>query len=250
MSKEYPFSWSQLNRFAQCPRSYFYAYELRLRMPPGFALVDGKAYHKAMEIGNIALRDAKALTAKQLHELYLEDLEQRVKTEEFVGTLQEVAHAQKKSGPLFDQYKADVYDKLRPRLIEDRFDVKLGDEPFCGVVDLVEEDSTLFDYKRTGREKNAAQIAESGQLHLYAHVHDTTKVGHIQLLVGKRQPEVVRTEVEVSKVHVGRSVEWAKGQMAAIRAARESKVWPQCSRDSWICSRRWCGYYGICYGPE
>lgn len=250
MGKTYPYSWSQLNRFSQCPRSYYYAYELRHFMPPGFSLVDGKAYHKAMELGNIALRDTKAWTTRQLREAYLADLAKRVEEEEFEGTLKEVDLARAKSAVLFDDYKRRVYDKLRPKQIEERFDVELAGKPFCGVVDLVEEDGTLLDYKRTGREKNADQIAKSGQLHLYAHVLDTEKVGHIQLLVGKRQPEVVRTEVVVPKKRVERTVSWARGQFKAIEAARKNGVWPQCSLDAWHCSPRWCGYYGICYGTS
>jgi hypothetical protein len=247
---KYPYSWSQLNRFSQCPRSYYYAYILRHFLPPGFALVDGKAYHKAMELGNHALIAKKALTAKQLRDLYLEDLETRIQKEEFVGTEKEIDLAREKSGVVFFEYKKKVYDELRPVTAEERFDVEIGGEPFCGVIDLVEDDGSISDYKRTGREKNAAQIAKSGQLHLYAHVKDTEKVGHIQLLVGKRIPEVAKTMVTVPKKRIARTVEWAKGQFKAIEAAKESGVWPQCGQDNWWCSARFCGYYGLCYGSS
>jgi hypothetical protein len=201
-----------------------------------------------MEMGNLALIAKKALTAKELRELYLENLETRVQEEEFIGTRKEVDLAKEKSGVLFFEYKKKVYDGLKPKSAEERFDVELEGEPFCGVIDLVEEDGAIIDYKRTGREKNEAQIAKSGQLHLYAHVKKAERVGHIQLLVGKRQPDVVKTVVDIMPKQIQHSVAWARGQMKAIEVAKESGVWPQCSRESWICSPKWCGYYSLCYG--
>ncbi len=248
-------SFTQLSTFAKCPRRYYYAYEQGIRIPPAFVLTDGRCYHKAAEAGNLALLGGRALSAAGLAEHYHSALDVALATEESQATRHEVDSARDIAGPLLAEYHRTVYPHVRPVEggVERRIDTvwQVNDTPisFCGVVDLVEVDGRIVDYKSVGRPHGADAVRGSAQLHLYAGHLGGLEVGHIQL-VKSRHPRVERVDVTLSPAAIKNTRRWAEDQARAIVACRASGVWPQCDRESWTCRPDYCGFYGICYLSE
>lgn len=248
-------SFTQLSTFAKCPRRYYLAYEQGIKIPPPFVLTDGRCYHKAAEAGNLALLNGRALTAAALAEHYHTALDCALATEEIQVTKGEVDTARDIAGPLLAEYHGTVYPHLRPREggVEHRIDTlwQVDGSPvsFCGVVDLIEADGRILDYKSVGRFHGADAVRHSAQLHLYAGHLGGLDVGHIQL-VKSRHPRVERVDVTLSPAAVRNTRRWAEDQARAIVACRASGVWPQCDRESWTCGEGNCGFYGICYLTE
>lgn len=246
-----PLSFTQLRTFSSCPKLYYYVYELGLRLPPPFNLIEGRAYHKTVEAGNLELLERRALRAAEFVERYEYELQQALflpESEE--GALvapEEVQRSIEGARQILPIYTEGVYQSLAPQLVEHRFDVELDNQSFCGVVDLVEHDR-IVDYKVVSRTHTQEVVRKSPQLHLYAHYLRRPRVAHIQF--GRRTGEVRMVEAVPAPVEIENTLRWAQRTAAAIEACRKSGVWPPCSREAWSCSPEYCGFYGICYRKE
>lgn len=245
------FSHSQLAMYSRCPLQYKRRYVDGRKDPPGIALVDGSAYHKALERGNLEMIAKRTPTGKQLVEYHAEALEELANKERegLVVEPREWDQAHKTAKKLLPDYASRVQGKVvKPVAAERKFETRVVGRDFLGVIDVVNQDGSFYDYKTSGRKKSEKIVASSTQLHIYAHVQGTLNTGHIQL-VKSGIPEVIYTPVTLSQAQIERSLVWAARVMDAIDNSMRTNEWAPCPPDSWHCDRRFCGYYDLCYGP-
>lgn len=247
-----PYSYSQLHTYTECPRRYYYVYELGLRLPPPFLLVEGRAYHQTLEQANRELLENRAVSAKEMVERYEERLHSLLSedsTEEGVeASRDQVVESVNGANLVLPVYAENIYVHLRPVLIEHRFDGALDDSmPFCGVVDLVENDS-IVDYKIVSKIDAPNVVRRSPQLKLYQHFIQRPRVSIVQL--SRNSNRVMRADHVPTDIERSNAVAWARRVIQAIEASRATGQWSPASPTSWTCDKKWCGFYGICYTKE
>ncbi|MBU1167087.1 UvrD-helicase domain-containing protein [Patescibacteria group bacterium] len=175
------FSYTQLVVFDSCPKQYKYRHILKIQGKGGVSMSFGNSMHNTlarfykeiMESRNLSLapslkrRGEKEGTLQRLLEIYDQEW-----IPEYYDSKQ---HEEKKKAEgqklLEDYYEANKEDFDKVMMIEEGFNVKIGDYTFKGVVDRVDDlgngQVEIVDYK-TGKERSEREVKKDKQLTLYS----------------------------------------------------------------------------------
>jgi len=246
LPREY-LSVSQVTMFQRCPRQYYFRYIENLVLPPGVAMAEGSAMHRALE---------HALHAKQQNDILPVDtlvdvFRARWKSEDEIvfddekGENENMIFA--RSRVFLSQYRQDFLPVIDPIEIEQRFVVSLVPGiPVVGFIDLIdrgEEDriDTVVDHKVTGRMKSAHEVENDMQLTLYAHVKKLPKVRFDVFLKNKKP-----TIKSLSAVRKPGDIRWVQHVFREVAESITMGRFPPCDPKSYSCALKSCGYYHRC----
>lgn len=244
-------SFSQIDMYLRCPKQYEFAYIKGLRMPPGVALLEGSAHHKAFEINNTnKIKKGKDLKANQLTEIFMEDFNERIKKEDKVIWGDEKENAIFARGKSWHQdYVRNIAPSIEPKAVEKKFEseIKLDGMEFTlsGIIDM-ETRTKVIDYKTTsdyGFREKRKEVDSSLQLSYYAHATNLPNVGYI-CLIKKANPEIGMLMSKRSSAQV----KWALTIASQVVQAIQSKTFHPCSPSAWQCNPKWCGFFSRCRG--
>jgi hypothetical protein len=135
--------------------------------------------------------------------------------------------------------------------------VKVGSVPVTGYIDLVERHSgfgtsgvedplAIADLKTSSAKWSAGDVEKDTQLTLYSIVKKTPFVRIDNIVTLKAGPAFHRFESLRSADQQRVFQEDFEETAEFVRRG----VFPKASIDSWACSEKWCGYWGMCRGRK
>ena len=138
--------------------------------------------------------------------------------------------------------------RIQPVLVEQKFSVILDDIELIGYWDLIDAKSFIRDNKSKGKTPSEDEVNKDLQFSTYAYGFRKT--------FGKKEKGIamdcaIKTKIpRAITIHTTRNdkdmediEKIAKGVTLAIKTGI---FYPK--RDSWVCSERWCGFWGLCRG--
>ncbi len=159
-------SYSAITTYRECPRQYWYRYELRLEAVPTVEAQLGSVVHRALEGAGHLRRQGEALSRERLRSLYDEAWAGQVPADPRRHAVMEALGWDLLSRA---QERGDL--DPAPAYVECRFEIELDGWDLRGYIDRVEPDPQggwrIVDFK-TGRPLSATELRRDLQLALYA----------------------------------------------------------------------------------
>lgn len=255
---------SQISMFKKCPKQWYFAYVLGMRRPPSGAQHLGSSAHKSFEAHNrFKLQTRDNMPVDELQDRYSD-------------AFKSVAHS---AIQWEDESPDKVYDdgakivtlfsvtsapRIQPIAMEKRVEFPI--ESLDGgaavpnlvtVIDLVDDQQRVIDYKTKGKSADRAEADNSDQLTAYALAH---KVAFGELPAGlmldifvrpmKTKPTGFHEEQPTTRGED--QVEIYKQDVRSVASSMAHDVktglFPYAPMDSWACSEKFCGFFSICPG--
>lgn len=251
-------SCSALQRYWKCPEQYRIRYQDMKGKPEpkSLALVEGSAFHAGIEsavqdkIAGVPIDLEKALVAVRRSVVSdyenpdtPSDADELSRDIYLSGSLQRAAEAAK-------WYIESQMERLRPLASEESFEIPIEDTGWYlnGKIDLLETDSTIRDFKLSGRAPDVDIADKSVQLTIYALAfwleNDHKLPRSLELdytITTKRTHGLVRASTRTEK-QVLVMLERIKRTIKAI----ETGEFPPANPESLWCSHKWCPFFAQC----
>jgi hypothetical protein len=255
MTEKPHMSQSQLGLASKCPVAWEFRYVKGIKAPPGIAALQGTGTHGGIQLNF----EQKKTTHEDLPAADIVDASvERFKAECHGGYVLDedagrpdrvIAEATDEVAALAGLYAREIAPEYQPVLVEERVRIELPNSPvdIIGVLDMADDKRRVRDFKTSGKRKTQAEVDSSLQLTIYSIAHKiatgepAADVG-LEVLVKKSTPErqtlVSDRGPEDYEVLANRANAFIKMQ--------QSGVFVPAPLDAWWCSKKWCGYFGIC----
>lgn len=254
---------SQVGMYQRCPRQYEYRYIQEIIDPPGVSMVKGTAIHKGAElIHRSMIETGEPINFKE----GAEGVASCFDTESlFIEDWDGVAPGVVKDAAIngYGAYYRCAVPRIKPLHAEKTFAIKVGTVPVRGVIDLIDRvpdtDMSLendpdnprlvevvSDLKTTAKKWPEQKIRFTPQLTFYALAEGTNRVRIDFLIDAKAGPKY---EQERS-IRDARDIQLLVEDVEQIADLIKKGVFPRCDPTSWICTPKFCGYYGRCRGRK
>lgn len=245
---------SQIEMYRRCGWSWKMRYIDKLKIPPGIAMLKGRAVHvgaehnwkqkieshEDMKRGHIQQAAAAAFegSKKGGYELTEE--------EKSIGHSKVLGEALDRTVIMSGAFADKIAPQYQPTLVEQSFKIEIPAAPYdiSGRVDMVDDQNRIPDLKTSGKKKQQSEADQSIQLTTYAAGiriktgKPVTAVG-LDVLVDTKTPQVQQL---VSK-RERRDFEILVNQVNAVTAGIQAGVFLPAAPGSWWCSNRFCGYF-------
>jgi hypothetical protein len=250
-------SYSQLWLFSSCPYRWFLERVEKLRMVPQWALVSGSSLHKGLETNNLELAQGKkGLMPGEIVEAAIAEMEgfEGVEEMEKDGKVVPLDKAKdrfaKEATAPVTKYKHEVEGDILQEGditgIEEEVNFEIGGVPFIGYLDLVQENAGLFyDYKFVSRVKSEHALRYDAQSRLYQIPKPGCSASLLQLVRGSKR--CVEAPIPWDDRATNGVMAWAENQVAAIKVALKTGVFPRCQPGAWQCSKKTCPFFRNCF---
>lgn len=273
-------SHSQIEMYLKCPRQYYWRYIRDHKRPPGVALTLGSGTHKAAEVTHHHIVDHDVPAPLEMvvaafsdkFDAQAQDIPQEAWQSEGVekGAVKDVGVK------LVSMYNTTVAPNVKPQVkngkrgIEKKIDIKIGEVPIIGYIDLIDTNAdsimtteerellkshgldvpSLFrtavvDFKTKTKSYSQDEINGSLQLTIYSYAEQIGLVRFDQFLNQKRP--------RFKRMHSQRTLQdyaWMHEIVTGVGKAISAGVFPPCDPTSWACTPKWCGFYYMCRGRQ
>ena len=248
---------TQMEMYSRCPESYRRRYVEGEKIPPAVAMLKGTGLHRAAETNfRQKVETHRDLPTSQIVEAAVAAFEAELAAgvtldveEESIGPTKVIGQAKDDVADLAEVHARHQAPDYQPTLVEEQVRIELpGPRDLLAVIDLVDDERRVVDFKTAKRKKSQDDVDGSVQLTVYAAAH--------QALTGER-PAVVRldTLVQTSKKTERQILDSTRDdadlvalshRINAITAAVDAGIFPPTTPDNWMCSQRWCGFWRTC----
>lgn len=253
-------SWSKENAFQRCGQQFAFLYGEQLRRPPGVGLVRGRAPHVALEADLKAKMESGALLERdEVVEIADAEVQRAFRGEvrvdgEYEGlSVKDAKHVVRtEARALAQTFHERTAPIIEPTGIELRIRAEFPEQlpvPYEGIIDVIDRGETVGDFKTSRKAPPKSAAHDSEQLtiywglfsaaygrapeHLALHQAWVTPAGN----KGSGHQPTTRTERDLS-IRFARS----RRMLEAI----EAEIFLPAPVDSWVCSKRWCGFTDVC----
>jgi len=257
VEKKVHYSPSQINMFTRCSAQWKYRYVDGIIAPPQSSLVQGKAYHKALETNyQQKINSHEDLKVSDVKEAYAADFDENIRgvewnEEELSEGIEKVKGALKDEGVgLIEVYQKELAPKIQPKEVEAEIKIEFGNVAYelIGRCDLIDENNIIIDHKTTARtpSKNPLTnqyIVASHDLiqgAVYAIARKASAIS-FDYAVKLKTPKIVRVPVIVKE----QDKQFVLNLIGGIHHAITSRSFFP-NRDSFMCSKRTCAYHAQC----
>lgn len=259
MTKHY--SNTQIGMYLRCPQQYAFRYVEGLKIPPASSLVQGIAYHKALEFNHIQkIGSKKDLPVEEVQDAYSTAFDSSVaQGVEWSG--EELSHGiDNTKGKLKDEgiglvkaYQTELAPSIQPIAVEKSFTLAFEDTDYTleGRMDLIDEKNIIHDNKTSakspskgpdGRYVSSPQELIQGSIYALA---EETHLGDSKVLfdyaIKTKVPKALQVETTIRKTDRNFVINLVSG----IDQAVKKEVFIP-NRTSWMCSQDSCGFHKIC----
>ena len=246
MNRQY-ISYSQLNMYSRCGMQYYYRYAEKIILPPEIALVKGHSVHYGIEINSTQkVETRRDMPKKDIMEISVMEYEHSIEGAE--ATADDKGAGKDSVAVLSGLYADEVSPTIQPVHVEKSIDVTLeGVIPIKTIIDCIDDQGNLRDYKTAGKKKVQKDIDDSLQFTLY-HIAYLQEYGKepaslkMDVLIDKKTPEY---QILESKRSIENGI-LAVRKIHAVVDALQKEVFLPAPEGSWICSPQYCGYYRMC----
>lgn len=249
---------TQLDMYARCPEAYRRRYIEKEVIAPGFAMLRGTGVHAGAEHNfEQKIESHEDLPASDIIGAAVAGFEEAVAggyslTDDEAGkNVRDVIGEQKDVVvDMATLHAAEQAPDYQPVAVEQYVRLELPDHPrdLVGVIDLMDDQDRVIDFKTAGRKKSQTDADTSTQLTVYAAAHkrltgrDATEV---------RLDTVVKTKTKttrdvVSSTRGAADFNALANRVNVITYAIESGTFTPATPGTWWCSQKFCGYWDTC----
>lgn len=237
--------------FLRCGLQYEFRYVRDLVIPPNVSLIRGSCNHTVLETNNKhKKKTGRDYSAKQLITGFKDVFaEKKREIGDWQGEKeQDVLGLANKT---FMSYSKTFAHRLQPKHVEKRVQIDfcgiklLGFSDVIGVLD--EKQKSVIDYKSSNKSMSLVEMEGSLQLAFYG--------WYVQLVTENNAKDVELGICRLSNLIDYKFIQYRKSYAMWVRrvvlyVARSISMgnFVPCDPSSWCCSKKWCGYYGICRG--
>lgn len=252
---------SQIQMALKCGQQYAYRYGEGMKLPPGFAMVRGKAVDAGVTFN---LRQ-KIETSEDLPVEVVQEIAREKLAEEFQGEVEldpdyESTDFEKAKDALTDEvvglaklHTERVSPTFQPRAVQLRVELSPSHSlpiKLVGILDLIDTKERIRDTKTSKKSPDADAAQESDQLTAYDllyRAHHRRQPGGLGLDTLVRTPSGKLSAQETSAPP--RDMSDLRAYVARARSVVrmvETETFTPAPDSAWWCSQKWCGYWGIC----
>ena len=254
---------SQLEMYCRCPEQYRRRYVEGEVIPPGIALLKGSSFHRAAEVNmEQKLTTYRDLPADEIVEIAVANFEQEAAGEILLtdeeaarGTAAVLGEAKDQLAQLAETHATQQAPDYQPTLVEKTVRIELPEAPrdLVGIIDLVDDQGRVIDFKTATRKKSQSDADSSVQLTVYAAAYETL-FGQppVELRLDCVIQTKTRTDRQVVTTHRSHAdMDALARRINAVTAAIEAGIFPPTNPGNWWCSPTFCGYWHDCpYRPR
>ena len=247
---------SSFGMFSRCGEQWRRRYIEGEVIPPGIAAHVGTGVHRAAEACHKhKLETGETMRVSDMADAAATAYDKALRNgvffapDEVDGAQKAMAQGKDNAVKLASLYGEQLAPKIDPMLVEERMMLNLPgvDLPIMAIVDLYTQDRALRDLKTAGKSWTQSQADTSAQMTLYREaIKESTgdypaSLG-FDVLVNKKTPEVQ----QLATVRTGDDTELlARGFRTMLKAVNAGVFLPA-EPGAWVCSPKWCGYFGSC----
>ena len=238
---------SQVRTYLRCPRQYEYIYINKMRPPVTSSLLLGRSFHKAIETANRAkLEDGEIMAIEDVQDTF-SDAWEREKTKVEWEEGEDQGQLKDSGLAMTSHYYQEVGQNLRPKLIEQGTTVDIEGVPVKVVIDLVERDGKIRDFKTAKRTPAKDEADRSIQLSTYAMAYremtgERESGAQLDYTVNlKSGPKITHLETMIDDNRIERTKALIKGVAQAISSGMFYPV-----EEGFSCS--FCPFRDLCKG--
>ena len=269
-------SYSSVNLYTLCPRSFRFRYIDKVQTPTSPNLVFGSAFHGAIEDYIVAQAKAGQVdTPTLLTDLWAEHWQKQLadkrnadiawgdkSADEFAALGKRMLKNQVTvtgGGPERKMTTSQFLDGLAPMIegegpvIEKRVEMNVPGVPvpIIGYIDMIAADGVPVDFKTASRAWYADKAKQEKQPDFYLAALNQTGLaapdGKFRYIVFTKTKspkiQVIETKRTVADLF------WLFGMITEIWQAIEAGVFPP-NTTTWKCSPKWCDYWPMCRGGK
>ena len=248
---------SQLTMAAKCPAQYEFRYMKKIIKPPNIAMIRGSGVHAAAEFNfrqkietheDVPAKDAVEIAAEAFDEKAADGIEFTT-DEKLDGTANTIGAAKDATVRMAEFHITEQAPDYQPIDVEAKIHMPLiGRADLFGIVDLIDNRHRVVDVK-TGvksKPKDAADI--SLQLTSYAVLvkyHTGIAPSELRLDSVLDQKRGCKRQV-LETTRTERDFVALANRINALNNMIATGSFPPTDPSAWWCSKRWCGYAGMC----
>lgn len=258
MSSEKPhISATQLEMYWRCPEQYRRRYVENEIIPPGIALLQGKAIHSGAEHNfKQKIESHRDLPPFEITEIAISSFEEQLDGE-FLLTEEEASRgASLVLGEAKDQVRdlailhaIEQAPEYQPIAVEHKTRIACANasRDILAITDLRDDKGRIIDFKIVSRRLSNDAVHSSTQLTIYAAAYQI-EVGspchsvRLDALIKTKEPK--RQVLESKRTTA--DFQALLNRINATLDAIEKGSFPPASPGSWWCNPRWCGYWFSC----
>ena len=233
---------SQVNTYLTCPAKWYFRYLVGLSEPATGALAMGKAFH-----GTLAQNFRQKMSTGR--DLQTGDLAEAFDAE-FSAALSEAelrddedpAELASTGRAIVEAYVEQAAPSVKPKSVEQTVQGEIAGVAVRGIVDLLDLDGCVFDFKTSSKRPNGIPAEHSLQLTTYTMITPDAS-GHCRLdtVTKTKTVHVVQQSFQAA----ADDRRFAETLYPMVQESIRDGIYPP-HRSSPMCSRRYCGYWREC----
>jgi CRISPR/Cas system-associated exonuclease Cas4 (RecB family) len=168
-------SHSQIRSYNECPRKYYFAYVEDIRPPVNEKVFLGEVFHSAIERYFLQQISGSPLAAEAVAAVFKAGFDEGAAGREIVW--QAPRRETRERGLAFlAHFLQHIAPAIRPLMVEKELSAALPGSGVTlkGVIDLVEEDFCITDFKTTTSKWSASRARNSPQMLIYKYLFDSS----------------------------------------------------------------------------
>jgi RecB family exonuclease len=168
-------SHSQIRLYIECPRKYQFCYIDEVPAPINEKIFLGTVFHATVEEYLHSRLNDTPLELPALLEVYQRRFES-MQTERPIAWQSPMAQARNRGEGFIRHFYLHIAPTVRPLMIEHELEATLPDSAIVlkGVIDMVEEDHTITDFKTTTSRWTPSRANSSFQMVIYKYLYENT----------------------------------------------------------------------------
>lgn len=244
---------SMLGLWFRCGMAFQFRYLEGLIIPPGIAARRGSAFHKACDENHKQKIDSyQDLPLDHLQDVTRDSYMNLIRDEGiFIPKDDQSAKDRLLNEGLNDAilatktYREKIASQIQPVETEKYYINDIGlNLPICGIIDVIDSEQVEHDFKTANKRKGSAFFSSAMQPTFYIllrylreNVMPRFKY-HVITVKGELQEE----ETTRGKQDFNRLILYIQLFLRSLKRG----IYKPAEPGHWMCSEKWCGYYGIC----
>jgi len=250
-------SFSQISMFLKCGEQWRRRYIEKEISPPAIAMVKGRSIHQGIEYnGRQKIESRIDLPKQEVIDFAVASFDDdTLNTELFLsedekgkGKALVLGESKDKVAKMAELYCDEIAPSIQPIAVEEKVMIEFPEQkPIMAIMDLIDEDIAVHDFKYSGKSKNQKDLDEDLQFTIYS-LACKEKTGQfpskmiMDVLVDTKVPkhqQLTTYRSEDSYLKIMRL-------SGAIQDAISKGVFLPAKTGEWWCSERFCGYWHNC----
>lgn len=243
---------SALLMYLRCGLQYEFRYVKGIKVPPSGALTLGSSTHAAIARNLIVKKEnGVGITKEEALDVYSTDFEIRSQETDWK---EDDAGEQKDMGArCVEAHHTQIAPEIDPDAVEESFVIETdAGYNLGGTLDVIDKSGLIRDAKTSKNKYDDNSVSGAMQPAVYDFAYEQTrgkKATGFQYDVLIKKKKGVETQ-KVAGVVSDADRQWAFKTINKVHKAIQSGNFLPADEDSWVCSEKWCGYWGICKGKQ